>query len=136
MSIMSISFSKNFENFFPFPLTHVKEGVPFDGTPSKIEQIISPGAIIWQHGIKLSAAGCVGRLVGGRIVGVSDIGATGFGTALAHSELQRVVGRIEGDILLPHIRLQVVRNRHFYLRCPRRIGERCDGEPGGRAHRS
>ena len=84
---MSISFSKNFENFFPFPLTHVKEGVPFDGTPSKIEQIISHGAIIWQHGIKLSAAGRVGRLVGGRVVGVGDIGAAGFRTALAHSEL-------------------------------------------------
>ena len=133
---MSISFSKNFENFFPFPLTHVKEGVPFDGTPSKIEQIISHGAIIRQHGIKSSAPRRIGRLVGGRIVGVGDIGATGLGTILAHREQQRVVGRIEGNILLSHIRLQVGRDGHFYLRCPRRIGERCDGEPGGRAHRS
>ena len=132
---MSISFSKNFENFFPFPLTHVKEGVPFDGTPSKIEQIISHGAIIRQHGIKSSAPGRVGRLVGGRIVGVSDIGATGFGTILAHREQQRVVGRIEGDVLVPDFRLQVGRDGHFYLRSSRHIGKRCDSEPGSRTLR-
>ena len=133
---MSISFSKNFENFFPFPLTHVKESVPFDGTPSKIEQIISHGAIIRQHGIKSSAPRRIGRLVGGRIVGVGDIGATGFGTILAHREQQRVVGRIEGDVLVPDFRLQVGRGGHFYLRSSRHVGERRDGEPRDRARRA
>ena len=60
---MSISFSKNFENFFPFPLTHVKEGVPFDGTPSKIEQIMALGDHYLAVGIQVVSAG-VRRPVG------------------------------------------------------------------------